>query len=93
MQLLDLQKGNETPRPEPVENVETRNQAGQVSEELTRVTRYRAPDPIVDDPVEAVKPYTSVKCSKEAKEVGAIVLDVLFFFSYGHRFKENLGLT
>lgn len=47
---------------------------GQVSEELTRVTRYRAPDPIVDDPVEAVKPYTSVKCTKEAKEV--CILDI-----------------
>lgn len=67
--LLYLQKGNETPRPEPVENAEVNNQVGQVSEELTRVTRYRAPDPIVDDPIETVKPYTSVKCSKEAKEV------------------------
>ncbi|XP_026731332.1 protein wings apart-like isoform X1 [Trichoplusia ni] len=69
-------KGNETPRPEPVENAEARNQVGQVSEELTRVTRYRAPDPIVDDPVEAVKPYTSVKCTKEAKEYYTVVRNV-----------------
>ncbi|XP_049693333.2 protein wings apart-like [Helicoverpa armigera] len=69
-------KGNETPRPEPVENAEVRNQVGEVSEELSRVTRYRAPDPIVDDPVEAVKPYTSVKCSKEAKEFYTVVRNV-----------------
>lgn len=48
-------------------------------EELTRVTRYRAPDPIVDDPTsaETVKPYTSVKCAKEAKEVIKILLILL----------------
>ncbi|CAH1635648.1 unnamed protein product [Spodoptera littoralis] len=69
-------KGNETPRPEPVENAEVNNQVGQVSEELTRVTRYRAPDPIVDDPIETVKPYTSVKCSKEAKEFYTVVRNV-----------------
>lgn len=45
-------------------------------EELTRVTRYKAPDPIVDtiDSAEAVKPYTSVRCAKEAKEVSANVI-------------------
>ncbi|KAJ8724472.1 hypothetical protein PYW08_015946 [Mythimna loreyi] len=69
-------KGNETPRPEPAETPEARNPVGQVSEELTRVTRYRAPDPIVDDPVEAVKPYTSVKCSKESKEFYTVVRNV-----------------
>lgn len=44
---------------------------GQVSEELTRLTRFRPPDPIVDGPesMETVKPYTSVRCAKEAKEV------------------------
>lgn len=66
-----MQKGNETPRPEQPENPEVRNPVAQVPEELTRVTRYRAPDPIVTNPesAEALKPYTSVKCAKEAKEV------------------------
>lgn len=45
-----------------------------MTEELTRVTRYRAADPIVDD-IESTndgfKPYTSVKCNKEAKEVSS----------------------
>lgn len=43
----------------------------QVPEELTRITKYRAPDLVVDGPeaTEAVKPYTSVRCAKEAKEV------------------------
>lgn len=71
-------KGNETPRPEPAENAEPNNQAGQVSEELTRVTRFRPPDPIVDDPesMEAVRPYTSVRCAKEAKEYYTVVRNV-----------------
>lgn len=71
-------KGNETPRPEPVENVETNNQVGVVSEELTRVTRYRSPDPVVHNPesAEAVRPYTSVKCAKEAKEYYTVVQNV-----------------
>ncbi|XP_075976519.1 uncharacterized protein LOC142976831 [Anticarsia gemmatalis] len=71
-------KGNETPRPEPAENTEARNQVGQVSEELTRVTRYRPPDPIVDDPesTEAVRPYTSVRCAKDAKEYYTVVRNV-----------------
>lgn len=69
--LKTLQKGNETPRPEPQENAEVVNPVTKVSEELQRVTRYRAPDPIIDDPTstEAIKPYTSVKCPKESKEV------------------------
>lgn len=68
----NLQKGNETPRrePEQAEGTEASAPSGQVPEELTRVTRYRAPDPIIDDPsTESVKPYTSVRCAKEAKEV------------------------
>lgn len=74
--IIVLQKGNETPRPEPPENVEVRNPVTQVSEELTRITRYRAPDPLEDDPgsTEAVKPYTSVKCAKEAKEVIDLII-------------------
>lgn len=67
---LNLQKGNETPRPEAQETPAiSPNPVAEVSEELTKVTRYRAPDPIVDDPAETIKPYTSVKCTKEAKEV------------------------
>ncbi|XP_063541659.1 protein wings apart-like [Cydia strobilella] len=71
-------KGNETPRPEQPENSEVRNPASQVPEELTKVTRYRAPDPIMDDPtsIEAVKPYTSVRCAKEAKEYYTVVRNV-----------------
>lgn len=71
--LYDLifQKGNETPRPEPAETPEPTNPAGEVSEELTRVTRYLPPDPIIDDPdsAEALRAYTSVRCAKDAKEV------------------------
>ncbi|KAL0881632.1 hypothetical protein ABMA27_001458 [Loxostege sticticalis] len=71
-------KGNETPRPEQPENTETRTTVSQVPEELTRVTRYKAPDPIVDDldAVETVKPYTSVRCAKEAKEFYTVVRNV-----------------
>ncbi|KAM3966904.1 cohesin release factor wings apart-like [Aphomia sociella] len=71
-------KGNETPRPEPAENPEVINPVNKVPEELTRVTRYKAPDPIVDniDSTEAVKPYTSVKCAKEAKEYYTVVRNV-----------------
>ncbi|XP_059053453.1 protein wings apart-like [Achroia grisella] len=71
-------KGNETPRPEPPENPEVRNPVNKVPEELTRVTRYKPPDPIVDsiDSTEAVKPYTSVKCAKEAKEFYTVVRNV-----------------
>ncbi|CAG4945474.1 unnamed protein product [Colias eurytheme] len=71
-------KGNETPRPEQPETTEVQNPASQVSEELTRVTRYRAADPIIDDPIcnEPVKPYTSVRCAKEAKEYYTVVRNV-----------------
>ncbi|XP_050348988.1 protein wings apart-like [Nymphalis io] len=71
-------KGNETPRPEQTETQEVRNPVTEVSEELTRVTRYRAADPILDDPTlnEPVKPYTSVKCAKEAKEYYTVVRNV-----------------
>lgn len=71
-------KGNETPRHEQPENTEVSNPASQVPEELTKVTRYRAPDPIMDDPtsIEAVKPYTSVRCAKEAKEYYTVVRNV-----------------
>lgn len=66
-------KGNETPlrEPEAADNPEVQNNSNQVSEELNRVTRYRDPDPTLDDPdsSDAVKPYTSVRCHKEAKEV------------------------
>lgn len=72
-------KGSETPRPEPSENSEVRNPVAPVTEELTRVTRYRAADPIVDD-IESTndgfKPYTSVKCNKEAKEYYTVVRNV-----------------
>ncbi|CAH2085564.1 unnamed protein product [Euphydryas editha] len=71
-------KGNETPRPEQTETQEARNPVAEVSEELTRVTRYRAADPILDNPAinEPVKPYTSVKCAKEAKEYYTVVRNV-----------------
>ncbi|XP_063827505.1 protein wings apart-like [Ostrinia nubilalis] len=71
-------KGNETPRPEQAENPEARTTVSQVPEELTRVTRYKAPDPIVDDldAGETVKPYTSVRCAKEAKEFYTVVRNV-----------------
>ncbi|XP_013194045.1 protein wings apart-like [Amyelois transitella] len=71
-------KGNETPRPEPTENSEVKNPVAPVPEELTRVTRYRAPDPITDtiDSTETVKPYTSVRCAKEAKEFYTVVRNV-----------------
>ncbi|XP_053605285.1 protein wings apart-like [Plodia interpunctella] len=71
-------KGNETPRPETTETPELKNPVAPVSEELTRVTRYRAPDPIVDpiDDTETVKPYTSVRCAKEAKEYYTVVRNV-----------------
>ncbi|CAK1544003.1 unnamed protein product [Leptosia nina] len=70
-------KGNETPRPERPETT-VQNPVAQLSEELTRVTRYRAADPILDDPIsnETVKPYTSVKCAKEAKEYYTVVRNV-----------------
>ncbi|CAH2981759.1 unnamed protein product [Chilo suppressalis] len=70
-------KGNETPRPEQPENSETPVTANPVPEQLTRVTRYKAPDPIADlDNEEPVKPYTSVKCAKEAKEFYTVVRNV-----------------
>ncbi|CAF4821231.1 unnamed protein product [Pieris macdunnoughi] len=71
-------KGNETPRPDRPETTEAQNPAAQVSEELTRVTRYRAADPILDDPMssETVKPYSSVKCAKEAKQYYTVVRNV-----------------
>lgn len=69
-------KGNETPRrePEQSENTEVRNTVNQVPEELSRVTRYRDPDPTMDDhdSLDSVRPYTSVRCAKEAKEVNNI---------------------
>lgn len=71
-------KGNETPRrePEQVENSEARNTTNKVPEELSRVTRYRAPNPIIDDIdlADTVKSYTSVRCAKEAKEVNMFKL-------------------
>ncbi|XP_049870617.1 protein wings apart-like [Pectinophora gossypiella] len=71
-------KGNETPRPEQQETAEVRNPVSKVPEELTRVTKYRAPDLVVDGPetTEAVKPYTSVRCAKEAKEYYTVVRNV-----------------
>lgn len=71
-------KGNETPRPEQPENAEARNPVTQVPEELTRVTRYRPADPIITNPeaTEALKPYTSVRCAKEAKEFYTVVRNV-----------------
>ncbi|GBP05600.1 Protein wings apart-like [Eumeta japonica] len=73
-------KGNETPRrdPEQADNQEIRNTAAPVSEELIRVTRYRVPDPVLDDTItrEPVKAYTSVKCAKEAKEYYTVVRNV-----------------
>ncbi|XP_048477842.1 protein wings apart-like isoform X2 [Plutella xylostella] len=73
-------KGNETPRREP-EQAESAEGAGNpstdVPDELTRITRYRAPDPIADmDSSDAVKPYTSVRCAKEAKEYYTVVRNV-----------------
>lgn len=67
----NFQKGNETPRPEQPEQIEVSNPVSEVPEELTRVTKYRTPDLVVDGPetTESIKPYTSVKCAKEAKEV------------------------
>lgn len=67
----NFQKGNETPRPEPPEQTEVSNPVSQVPEELTRVTKYRTPDLVVEgaEATETIKPYTSVKCAKEAKEV------------------------
>lgn len=82
---MNLQKGNETPRPEPQETpAVSPNPVAEVSEQLTKVTRYRAPDPIVDDLAETIKPYTSVKCTKEAKEV------YLFFIVICLRLTLNL---
>ncbi|KAL4711427.1 hypothetical protein ACJJTC_016181 [Scirpophaga incertulas] len=71
-------KGNETPRPEQTENPDAQDNVNPIPEELTRVTRYKAPDPIIDglDTLEAVKPYTSVKCAKEAKEYYTVVRNV-----------------
>ncbi|CAG9787264.1 unnamed protein product [Diatraea saccharalis] len=70
-------KGNETPRPEQPDNPETPAITNPVPEQLTRVTRYKAPDPITDlDNTEPVKPYTSVKCAKEAKEFYTVVRNV-----------------
>ncbi|XP_045767148.1 protein wings apart-like [Maniola jurtina] len=71
-------KGNETPRPEPAGTPEVSNPVAEVPEELTRVTRYRAANPIMDDPTldEPVKPYISVKCAKEAKEYYTVVRNV-----------------
>lgn len=73
--FLNSQKGNETPRPEQPEQTEVSNPVSQVPEELTRVTKYRTPDLVVDGPetTETIKPYTSVKCAKEAKEVRIII--------------------
>ncbi|KAI5646934.1 wings apart-like protein regulation of heterochromatin domain-containing protein [Phthorimaea operculella] len=71
-------KGNETPRPEQPENPEAANPVNQVPEELTRVTKYRQPELVVDGPeaTETVKPYTSVRCAKEAKEYYTVVRNV-----------------
>ncbi|XP_068622314.1 protein wings apart-like [Battus philenor] len=71
-------KGNETPRPERPENTEVVNPICKVPEALTRVTRYRSPDPIVDelDSNEPGVPYTSVRCAKEAKEFYTVVRNV-----------------
>ncbi|XP_023954103.2 protein wings apart-like [Bicyclus anynana] len=71
-------KGNETPRPEQAGTPDVSNPAVEVPEELTRVTRYRAAHPILDGPTmdEPVKPYTSVRCAKEAKEYYTVVRNV-----------------
>ncbi|XP_072929228.1 uncharacterized protein wapl [Epargyreus clarus] len=68
-------KGNETPRPEPAE---ASNADTQVAEQLTRVTRYKPPDPVMDDldSSQAVKAYTSVKCAKESKKYYTVVRNV-----------------
>ncbi|XP_045535474.1 protein wings apart-like [Papilio machaon] len=71
-------KGNETPRPDRPENPEVSNPVRQVPEALTRVTRYRSPDPIIAeiDAAEPGVPYTSVRCAKEAKEYYTVVRNV-----------------
>lgn len=73
-------KGNETPRrePEQAENTQARNPSNQAPEELSRVTRYRAPDPMTDDTdsSEVTQPYTSVRCAKEVKEYYTVVRNV-----------------
>ncbi|XP_013173967.1 PREDICTED: protein wings apart-like [Papilio xuthus] len=71
-------KGNETPRPDRPENPEVSNPVRQVPEALTRVTRYRSPDPIIAeiDAPEPGVPYTSVRCAKEAKEYYTVVRNV-----------------
>ncbi|CAH2040478.1 unnamed protein product, partial [Iphiclides podalirius] len=72
-------KGNETPRPEQPENTEVENPASAIPESLTRVKRYRSPDPIITelDSIESGRqPYTSVRCAKEAKEFYTVVRNV-----------------
>ncbi|KPJ14092.1 Protein wings apart-like [Papilio machaon] len=77
MRVLE-NKGNETPRPDRPENPEVSNPVRQVPEALTRVTRYRSPDPIIAeiDATEPGVPYTSVRCAKEAKEYYTVVRNV-----------------
>ncbi|CAK1579311.1 unnamed protein product [Parnassius mnemosyne] len=71
-------KGNETPRPERSENTEVENPVSEVPEVLTRVTRYKSPDPVIADlnSKDPGMPYTSVRCAKEAKEFYTVVRNV-----------------
>ncbi|CAG4982307.1 unnamed protein product [Parnassius apollo] len=72
------EKGNETPRPERPENTEVENPVSEVTEVLTRVTRYKSPDPVIADlnSKDPGIPYTSVRCAKEAKEFYTVVRNV-----------------
>ncbi|VVD05114.1 unnamed protein product [Leptidea sinapis] len=72
------EKGNETPRPEQAESTVAQNPVAEVSEELTRITRYGPNDDLISDTlsIDAVKPYTSVRCAKDAKEYYTVVRNV-----------------